>query len=53
MVQYLDIQIGFWLLTKVNFEKLMFSLKGKMIAWGKSNLFVIGRILVTNQILFS
>jgi hypothetical protein len=37
-VRYLGIQIGFQVPTKANFEKLMFTLKGKMIAWGKCNL---------------
>jgi hypothetical protein len=31
----------------------MFTLKGKMIAWGKCNLFLIGKILVANQVLLS
>jgi hypothetical protein len=30
--RYLGIQIGFWLPIKANFEKLMLTLKGKMIA---------------------
>jgi hypothetical protein len=52
-VRYLGIQIGFQLPTKANFEKPMLALKGKMIAWGKCNLFLTGRILVANQVLFS
>ncbi len=52
-VRYLGIQIGFRLPTKANFEKPMFALKGKMIAWGKCNLFLTGRIIVANQVLFS
>jgi hypothetical protein len=31
-----------------NFDKLMISLKGKMIAWGNCNLSLIGRILIAN-----
>jgi hypothetical protein len=31
----------------------MLTLKGKMIAWGKCNLFFAGKILVANQVLFS
>jgi hypothetical protein len=31
----------------------MFALKGKMIAWGKCNLSLASRIMVTNQVLFS
>jgi hypothetical protein len=53
MVRYLGIQIGFQLPTEANFEKFMFVLKGKMIAWGKCNLSLAGRILVANQVLFS
>jgi hypothetical protein len=52
-VRYLGIQIGFRLPTDANFEKLMLTLKGKMIAWGKCNLSLAGRILVANQVLFS
>jgi hypothetical protein len=52
-VRYLCIQIGFRLPTEANFEKLMLALKGKMITWGKCNLFLVGRILVANQVLFS
>jgi hypothetical protein len=52
-VGYLGIQIGFRLPIEANFEKLMLILKGKMIAWGKCNLFLVGRILVVNQILLS
>jgi hypothetical protein len=52
-VRYLGIQIGFWLPTEANFEKLMFALKGKMITWGKCKLSLAGRILVANQILLS
>jgi hypothetical protein len=39
--------------TEANFEKLMLTLKGKMITWGKCNLSFISRILVANQILLS
>jgi hypothetical protein len=52
-VRYLGIQIGLWLPIEANFEKLMFALKRKMIAWGNCNLFFIGKILVTNQVLLS
>jgi hypothetical protein len=52
-VQYLGIQIGFRLPIEANFEKLMFALKGKMIAWGKCNLSLANRILVANQVLLS
>jgi hypothetical protein len=52
-VRYLGIQIGFRLPIEANFEKLMLTLKGKMIAWGKCNLFLAGRILVANQVLLS
>jgi hypothetical protein len=47
-VWYLGIQIGFRLPIKANFEKLVLTLKGKMITWGKYNLSLVGRILVAN-----
>jgi hypothetical protein len=31
----------------------MISLKGKMITWGNYNLSLVGRILITNQVLLS
>ncbi len=45
---YLGIQVGFWLPTKANFDKLMTFLKSKMIVWGNCNLSFASRILVTN-----
>jgi hypothetical protein len=50
---YLGIQIGFQLPIETNFDKLMLSLKGKLIAWGHRNLFLVGRIMVANQVLFA
>ncbi len=47
-VRYLGIQVGFRLPVEANFDKLMTSLKGKMIAWGNCNLSLVGRILVAN-----
>ncbi len=52
-VQYLGIQIGFQLPIEANFEKVMLTLKEKMIAWGKCNLSLAGKILVANQVLLS
>jgi hypothetical protein len=37
-VRYLGIQIGFQLPIEAKFEKIMLTLKGRMIAWGKRNL---------------
>jgi hypothetical protein len=34
--------------VEANFNKLMISLKGKMIAWGKCNLSLAGRIFIAN-----
>jgi hypothetical protein len=31
----------------------MLALKGKMITWGKCNLFLVGKILVANQVFIS
>jgi hypothetical protein len=39
--------------VEANFDKLMISLKGKMIAWGNCNLSLAGRILIANQVLLS
>jgi hypothetical protein len=50
-VRYLGIQVGFWLPAETNFDKLVTSPKGKMIAWGNCNLSLAGRILVANQVL--
>jgi hypothetical protein len=47
-VRYLGIQVGFQLPTETNFDKLMISLKGKMIAWGNYNLSFAGKILIAN-----
>jgi hypothetical protein len=52
-VRYLGIQIGFRLPTKTNFDKLIFSLKGKLITWGHDNLSLAGRILVANHVLLA
>jgi hypothetical protein len=49
----LGIQVGFQLPAEVNFDKLVTSLKGKMIAWGNYNLSLVGRILIANHILLS
>jgi hypothetical protein len=49
-VRYLGVQVGFRLPTKVNFDKMMTALKGKLINWSHSNLSLAGRILVGNQV---
>jgi hypothetical protein len=49
----MGIQIAFRLLAEANFDKLMISSKGKMIAWGNYNLSLVSRILIANQVLFS
>jgi hypothetical protein len=49
----LGIQVGFWLLEEANYDKLMTSLKGKMIAWGSCYLSLASKILIANQVLFS
>jgi hypothetical protein len=46
-------QIEFQFPTEANIDKLMISLKGKMIAWRNCNLTLAGKILITNQVLFS
>jgi hypothetical protein len=37
----------------VNFEKMMLSLKGKLISWSNNKLSLAGRILVANQVLLA
>jgi hypothetical protein len=49
----LGIHVGFWLLVEANFDKLMTSLKGKMIAWDNCILSLVSRILIANQVLLS
>jgi hypothetical protein len=52
-VYYLGIQVDFQLPAEANFDKLMISLKGKMIAWGSCNLSLAGIILIANHVLLS
>jgi hypothetical protein len=52
-IRYFNIQIGFQLPTETNFNKLMFSLKGKLIAWGHYNLSLANKTLVANQVLLA
>jgi hypothetical protein len=44
-----------WILkgTEANFDKLMLSLKGKLITRGHPNLSLVGKILVANQVLLA
>jgi hypothetical protein len=52
-VRYLEVQVGFHLPTEANFDKMMVTLKGKLIHWSHSNLLLAGRILVANQVLMA
>jgi hypothetical protein len=52
-VRYLGVQVGFRLATEANFDKMMATLKGKLISWSQSNLSLMGRILVANQVLLA
>jgi hypothetical protein len=52
-VHNLGIQVRFQLLVEANFDKVMISLKGKMIAWGNYDLSFTGKIFITNQVLLS
>jgi hypothetical protein len=47
-VRYMGIQVRFRLPAKANFDKLMISLKGKMITWGNCNLSLACKILIAN-----
>jgi hypothetical protein len=51
--RYLGIQVGFHLPTEANFDKMMLSLKGKLISWSHNTLSLAGRILVANQVLLA
>jgi len=52
-VRYLGIQVGFHLPPKVNFDKMLSALKGKLINWSTCHLSLAGRILVANQVLLA
>jgi hypothetical protein len=52
-VRYLGIQVGFRLPMEANFNKLMISLKCRMIMRGNCNLSLACRILIANQVLLS
>ncbi len=45
--------MGFHLPTEANFDKMMATLKGKLIHWSHNNMSLAGRILVANQVLLT
>jgi hypothetical protein len=47
-IRYVGIQVGFRLPMETNFDKLMYSLKGKLITWGHRNLSLADRTIVPN-----
>ncbi len=51
--RYLRVQVGSHLPLEANFEKMMVSLKGKLISWSNNKLSLVGRILVANQVLLA
>jgi len=51
--RYLGVLIGFHLHPKANFDKLMVTLKSKLIAQSHNLLSLAGRILVANQVLLA
>jgi hypothetical protein len=51
--RYLGIQVGHHLPTEANFDKMMTTLKSKLISWSHNNLSLAGRILVANQVLLT
>jgi hypothetical protein len=51
--KYLGFQIGFCLLAKANFGKLMLVFKSKLINWVTCKISLVGQILIANQILFA
>jgi hypothetical protein len=52
-VRYLGIQVGFHLPPEANFDKMLSTLKGKLINWSTCRLSLAGRILVANQVLLA
>ncbi len=52
-VRYLGIQVGFHLLPEANLDKMLSTLKSKLINWSTCCLSLVGRILVANQVLFA
>ncbi len=51
--RYLGVQVGSHLPPAANFEKMMVSLKGKLVSWSNNRLSLAGRILVANQVLLA
>jgi hypothetical protein len=49
-VRYLGIQVGFHLPPEANFDKMLSTLKGKLINWSTCRLSLAGRIMVANQV---
>ncbi len=49
-VQYLGILVGHHLSTQANFDKLMRTIKGKLINWTASRLSIAKWVLVVNQV---
>jgi hypothetical protein len=52
-VRYLGIQVRFHLPPEANFDKMLITLKGKLINWSTCRLSLAGRILVANQVLLA
>ncbi len=52
-VRYLGIQVGFHLPPEANFDKMLSTLKAKLINWSTCRLLLAGRILVANQVLLA
>jgi hypothetical protein len=52
-VRYLGILVGSHLPPDANFNKMVTSLKGKLINWSTYRLSLAGRILVANQVLLA
>jgi len=52
-VRYLGIQVEFHLPPEANFNKMLSTLKGKLINWSTCLLSLAGRILVANQVLLA
>ncbi len=51
--RYLGIHVGSHLPSEANFDKMMLTLKGKLISWSHNKLSLRGRILVANQVLLA
>jgi hypothetical protein len=49
-IKYLGLQIDYHLPIEANFDKIMLSLKSKLINWWNKKVSLVSKVLVVNQI---